>query len=176
MNTFLLIVSFVLHAISFLIIILLYYRLEQTREIERKQGNLLKDMEDVLSSYILEMKEENELFLKKVKHDYKPMNSKKPSSEEEPIRTEKLAPISINTVEPQLSDEDLLSLLPKFDEDLKTYDSTILSNQEEEETEFEKLPLGQQVKRLHNKGLSVEEIAKHMNKGVTEIELFLKFN
>lgn len=66
MNTFLLIVSFILHAIAFFVIILLYYRLEQTRGIERKQANLLKDMEDVLSAYIVEMKEENELFLKKV--------------------------------------------------------------------------------------------------------------
>ncbi|MBM7659335.1 hypothetical protein JOC85_000102 [Bacillus mesophilus] len=175
MNTFLLIVSFVLHAVSFLIIILLYYRLEQTREIERKQGNLLKDMEDVLSSYIMEMKEENELFLKKVKHDYKPMNTK-PSTEKETTKKEKLASISINTIEPQLSDEDLLSLLPKFDEDLKTFDSSKGSKQEKEEKEFELLPLGQQAKKLHNKGLSVEEIAKQLNKGVTEIELFLKFN
>jgi uncharacterized protein YoxC len=174
MYTFLFIISFILHAISFWIIILMYYRLEQTKEIERKQVNLLKDMEDVLTSYVLEMKEENELFLAKVNKDYQPLRGKSALKETVNKSEDDVAHISINTIETKLTDEDLSSLLPKYEEEGKKPNSPRQTNQVEEN--LKELSIGQQVKRLHKQGLNVEEIAKQLNKGITEIELFLKFN
>lgn len=175
MNTFLLVVSFILHAIAFFVIILLYYRLEQTREIERKQANLLKDMEDVLSAYVVEMKEENELFLKKIISNSMPTRDSKGSGEKkEKAKQEQVSYATINTIESQLTEDDLSALLPKYEEvevKLKTK-----STKETEDELFQQLPLRQQAKTLHNQGMPVEEIAKKLGKGVTEIELFLKFN
>ncbi|WP_456275471.1 hypothetical protein [Bacillus sp. AK128] len=173
MNTFLLIISFILHAISFFIIILMYYRLEQTREIERKQGNLLKDMEDVLSSYILEMKEENEIFLQKVKNDNPTLKSSE-SKAKKNVKKDPVIQSTINTIESQISNEDLSVLLPNYGEEIEQPVSIKKTQQKDEN--IQSLPIGQQAKLLHKKGLTVEEIAKQLDKGVTEIELFLKFN
>jgi hypothetical protein len=183
MNTFLYIISFILHAISFFIIILLYYRLEQTRDIERKQTAMLKDMEDVLSAYIIEMKEENELFLHKVRQENQSQIQKQIVPDENtPLSRGISNQSSINTVEPELSEQDLSSLLPSYDDPV---DTKIIREQmevmehiskKEEENHMQLLPIGQQIKLLHNKGLAVEEIAKRLKKGKTEIELFLKFN
>lgn len=202
MSTFLLVISFILHVISFLIIILLYFRIEKMRDIERKQASIMKDMEDVLSSYILEMKEENEKFLLEVQGnvDKSKMVTKK-SPNDKPKKTapkQRGVPAKIDTVEDQLTDEDLMQLLPTFNEDkeLKTKDQNKLNNrdinkptiekepkkeekmvkEESKEPPFESLPIGTQVKILSEEGLSVEEIAKKLSKGRTEIELFLKFN
>jgi hypothetical protein len=183
MNTFIYIISFILHAISFFIIILLYYRLEQTRDIERKQATMLKDMEEVLSAYIIEMKEENERFLDKVRQEDQPEKQKQiDPNGVTPHRRGSGSQSSIDTVEPDLTEQDLSSLLPSYDDlgvTKKMREQTDLPKDvsiKEEENHLQLLPIGQQAKLLHNKGLTVEEIAKKLKKGKTEIELFLKFN
>ncbi|WP_246939862.1 hypothetical protein [Bacillus pinisoli] len=178
MYTFLFIVSFILHAISFFIIILLYYRLQQTRELERKQVNLLKDMEDVLSAYVVEMKEENELFLNKVKKEKQNPSEEQPSKPiQKSVENKKNTYTSINTLDTQLTNEDLSALLPTYKKEEITEEPKVTKvSKEEEESLFNLLPVGQQAKILHKNGLSIEEIAKKLSKGVTEIELFLKFN
>lgn len=195
MSTFLLVISFILHIISFLIIILLYFRIEKMRDVERKQASIMKDMEEVLSSYILEMKEENEKFLLEVQGsaDKSKVVTKK-SPIDKPKKTapkQRGVPAKIDTVEDQLTDEDLMQLLPTFNEAEKLETKhqikkpTIKKEPKKEEKKlidepneppFESLPIGTQVKILSEEGLSVEEIAKKLNKGRTEIELFLKFN
>ncbi|KAA0547910.1 hypothetical protein FZW96_09215 [Bacillus sp. BGMRC 2118] len=199
MSTFLLVVSFILHVVSFLSIVLLYFRIEKMRDIERKQASIMKDMEDILSSYILEMKEENEKFIEEIKvnNDKPKKGAKKQQNEikkkETPVLNAK--PAKIDTVENEISNEDLMELLPTFkreeasgakdskqkEENIdnierKTEGKTEIVKEVPKKPPFESLPLNVQVQILSKEGLTVEEIAKRLNKGKTEIELFLKFN
>jgi hypothetical protein len=174
MITFLLIISFILHAISFLSIILFYFRLERMRDIERKQATIMKDMEDLLSSYVLEMKEENGRLLEYVK---KGRSNQLATSSLPSVKQRNNTPEfkeAINTVEAQLTEEDLAAILPRYDEEFEV--NIIEDNKERKEQSFEILPISEQAKLLHENGLSIEEIAKKLNKGKTEIELFIKFN
>ncbi len=77
LNAFLLFISFVLNIIALLAIVLLYMRQNRLIQVEKKQGKMLEEMEDVISTYLLEMKEENEIFIKKVEKIYKSGQSQK---------------------------------------------------------------------------------------------------
>ncbi|MFZ3587894.1 hypothetical protein ACOI1C_01210 [Bacillus sp. DJP31] len=183
MTTLLWIISFILHGVSFLIIILFYIRLEQTKDIERNQTSNLKDMEDLLSAYITEIKDENEAFFEKTKLEAKAHVSHSTSSKN---LDETVNPVTkqsrINRVEEQLTDLDLATLLPTYEnpDELKKIntDTVVLKrgSSSDKDNSEEQMSLGQQARLLYNNGLSVEEVAKKLKKGKTEIELFLKFN
>ena len=68
MINFLLFLSISLNIIALLCIIILYLRQNKLYEVERKQEKLINDMEEIISAYLIEMKEENEQFIKKVKN------------------------------------------------------------------------------------------------------------
>ncbi|MFD1735843.1 hypothetical protein ACFSCX_04610 [Bacillus salitolerans] len=174
MNTFLLVISFILHAISFLIIVLLFYKLEQTKSIERKQEAMMKDMENLLSSYVMEMKEENETFLRMVSQENHQNANNYLQSAKPPIVQEQETVLSkIDQTEQQLSNEVLQDLLPKYEQEANTLLQAVQESKEIDR--INKLPIQEQAKILHNQGLSIEEIAKKLSKGKTEIELYLKF-
>ncbi|MDP4162675.1 MAG: hypothetical protein Q8898_06170 [Bacillota bacterium] len=65
MNTFLLIISLLLNGLAIYAIIVLYTRQNRLMEVEKNQGKMIEEMEELISSYLFEMKEENEVFLKK---------------------------------------------------------------------------------------------------------------
>jgi hypothetical protein len=178
MTTFLIIISFILHAISFLIIILLFYRLERTKDLEKKQSSTIKEMENLLSSYILEMKEENVAFLEKVNKErnnqsLKGLSNKKGSSAGERTNLT-IVPEKFDKQEEPLSNEAFNDLLPGYglEEPLPT---STKANKSNDTVNFESLSLKDQVKLLYNQGSSIEEIARRLSKGKTEIELLLKF-
>ncbi len=183
MITFLWIISFILHGVSFLIIILLYTRFDQIKDIEKNQVMMIKDMEELLTAYITEIKDENETFLEKAK-----MESSHLGGHNKNIRTvEKRVDSTdirneINSIESQLTGHDIASLLPSYHEleilkeDRNTNEIIKVDPVHSEGDSPELLPVGRQARLLHNTGLSIEEIAKKLNKGKTEIELFLKFN
>lgn len=68
MTNFLVFMSISLNIIALLCIIILYLRQNKLYEVERKQEKLINDMEEIISAYLIEMKEENEQFIKKVKN------------------------------------------------------------------------------------------------------------
>lgn len=205
MSTFLIVISLILHVISFFCIILFYIRMEKMRDIEQKQASIMKDMEEILSSYVLEIKEENEKFLLEVrqtesksKKTTKKGGAVKPKETDQQIQPSKIS--SIDTIEEQLTEDDILNLLPTFETEEKAgvrkekttsgkinkkpqlkekqkEDGEVIETELKEEPPlFDSLPLGTQVKILAEEGLSTTEIAKRLHKGKTEIELFLKFN
>lgn len=66
MIIFLLIINFTLLIAAFFLIIILFLRQSKLQNIEKKQSLSINEMEDMLSTYLMEMKAENEDFLKKV--------------------------------------------------------------------------------------------------------------
>lgn len=67
MTTFLLLLSLILNAAAIFAIILLYLRQNRLVEAEKKQGKIISEIEEVFSSYLLELKEEHEKFIDKMK-------------------------------------------------------------------------------------------------------------
>ncbi|MGN1386546.1 MAG: Swarming motility protein SwrB, partial [Bacillus sp. (in: firmicutes)] len=57
--TFVLIISFILHAFSMFAMIILYLRQNQYKQAEQAMEKLQKDVEAVLQSFLMEIQEEN---------------------------------------------------------------------------------------------------------------------
>jgi hypothetical protein len=174
MTTFLLIISFLLNIISLLAIVILYTRQNRFFDLEKKQGKMIQEMEETISTYILEMKEENDAFmnnLNKNKQEKKTQNQSEGKEKPQATKYKEMgshANKRLNAskaynkpvVVPDKSEgeNDWESLFP-FEEGI-TQEDTLVNR----------------VITMHQDGLSIEEIAKRLGKGKTEIELLLKFN
>lgn len=75
MTTFLLLISLFLNVLAIFAIIILFLRQNRLLKVERKQEKMISDMEEVISTYLLQMKEENEAFIDRVKSlRFEPIN------------------------------------------------------------------------------------------------------
>jgi hypothetical protein len=163
MVAFLLIISFGLHAISLFVIILLYLQLSKVKEVEKRQSQLIKDMEHTVSAYLLEWKEENERFLKALSKNVNKRsgNAAKPSS------------VSIDSTLSQTTENEWPSHIPNVE---MIKDKVEIRATNKHQGEQSSLPsIAEQAMKLQKEGKTVEEIAKLLKKGKTEIELLLKF-
>ncbi|TFE02784.1 hypothetical protein [Jeotgalibacillus salarius] len=146
MILFLLILSIIFNIAAFLSIYLLFMRQNRLISKEVQHERTLNEIEQTFTGYLLEMKEENEHFLKQFEK------------------------ISKTTAKPADGDPD------KTEEPGLTAKTT-----RNMATAAYKKPAGKprsvsdQAKDLKSKGYTVEEIAKQLKKGKTEIELMLKF-
>lgn len=182
MTTFLLLLSLILNTAAIFAIILLYLRQNRLVEAEKKQERIIGEIEEVFSSYLLEIKEENEKFIKNMKttnnarktgieFDRLSNNNKpdKEQKEEFPPRIGKGVSYHAAKKAYQQNSEPSSVKADETEsnlEDLYTIDDS---------SELQQLSFIDRVLYLKNQGLSVEEIARDLNKGRTEIELLLKF-
>ncbi len=197
MVNFLLVFSIALNILALLCIALLFIRQNRLAAFESRQEKALEEMEEIVSSFIAEIKEENELFLDRVQRiDSNLEESKKeepqsPLEGNEPkaipmINTYKAAAKSYQTFEKSAGNDDVEELLdlilPQISEEDKkekavqeedVADEAIV--EKEEEPEEKEKTLLEVVTELEEQGKTIEEIAKQLNKGKTEIELLLKF-
>lgn len=196
MTSVFLFISIVLNIIALFSIVILYLRQSKLFEVEKKQQRMIEEMEDVISTYLAEMKEENESFIERITKAAKNQVNKKVNSEKKevtllPSSEEEKIPFSIKSskshavkayklgVIQSLTDEDVEVLLPDFNEsedlnaDLKVEKK--VEDTRQEVTEPEEKSLLEEVVYLQEQGLTNEEIAKKLHKGQTEIELLLKF-
>ncbi|MCH1623756.1 hypothetical protein [Fredinandcohnia quinoae] len=194
MTTFLFILCFTLFAIVFFLIILLFLKLSHIKELEKKQSNLLNEMESAITAYVLEIKEENEVFLQKLqnvkKNDETNERKKQNNNQGKKSNAKKVSEQSrLQITENELTNEDISDLLPtyKIEENNETnLQEENVSNSEsnnpkknvetENGEELDIPTLVTQVIMLRKQGLSIEEIAKKFNKGTTELELLLKIH
>ncbi|WP_445488213.1 hypothetical protein [Niallia sp. 03133] len=179
MITFLLILSFIFNILAFLFIALLFVRQNRFVSLEKQQKQSMEEVENLIAAFIVEMKEENELFLQKMKITEK----RKAAPKKEKENIEKLSLVSFEKEHPEIN------MLPSKKQAANVYKKTIDMKQEEKEDAGELLnliyplekedpkekSLLEKVLDLKEQGKNTEEIAKILNKGKTEIELFLKF-
>ncbi|BBU39793.1 hypothetical protein P4U24_08130 [Aeribacillus composti] len=151
-----LLLSFVLHIVSFYFIILLYTRYQNVKKIEEKQEQLLKEAEDSLAMFLLELKEENKQFLEQLEQ-----NSAKPGS----FDLEKLVTQLEDKVEVSTIQKDTSADAEPIDKDAELI----------EEPKDKRKNLHKQVFQLLEKGYTIDEIAQTLHVGKTEIELVMKF-
>ncbi|GCD83324.1 swarming motility protein SwrB [Parageobacillus thermoglucosidasius] len=154
MIALLLVISFVLHAVSLFIIILLYLQLSKVKEMEKRQQQMAEEMEQTFSAYLLEWKEENERFLKK-------LSDMANNRSQEEVKNHPSVVQATSANEKELPD-----YFPNVD-DVKD----IVDIRQQAAPPL----LADEAWKLYEQGKTIEEIAKMLKKGKTEIELLLKF-
>ena len=195
MMIFLVIVSIALNMIAFLLIAILFLRQNKLIKMEESLKQPVKEMEDLMTTYLLQMKEENEQFIKSVKGLKKDKNDLQSTSVKfSPIKLEHVEEKSLQS-EQLDSPENFTSLIGKTigNQAVKAYQRQNQHTEKEIE-EIERVPSeksetnpepqissnnqidGDLVLHLQKQGCSLETIAKKLNRGKTEIELYLKFH
>ncbi|WP_404351519.1 hypothetical protein LG311_09645 [Sutcliffiella horikoshii] len=150
------IINFALILLAIFFIILLFIKLSKVQQLEQEYRTLIQEAEDTITSYVLELKEENSSFLQKLSNA-NPGISHLDKQE------------SFDTREEELTEADLKDIL--MQENVREdHIETVIA-----EKPFEEWNIKDQVMHLSEKGLTSSEIAKKLNKGKTEIELLLKF-
>ncbi|WP_195782007.1 hypothetical protein [Priestia megaterium] len=172
---FLLTVSFLIHGLSLFCIILLYMQVTKVKRIERLHEQSMNKMEAAMGSYLAEFQEQNEKFLRKLQQRPIAFSSEtEKNSAKSPLVEEEDVPVQRVNLKSEPS-ESLYELL------------SIEESQKRISTSFEELTTdqiqdlsGEEIKEfsvyLKKQGLTIEEIAKHLHRGKTEIELLLKFH
>ncbi|WP_339170309.1 hypothetical protein [Anoxybacillus sp. FSL W8-1294] len=149
MTTFLWFASFVLHGISLFLIILLSLKWVKIKETEREQAELIREMETMMTTYLMQFKEENERFVKQITSSA--VRQKK--RETPPSLREEQPSLPIDDVVDRI---ELSTTTPKGEESLDSLVSEAL--------------------KLQQQGKTIDEIAKILKRGKTEMELLLKFH
>ncbi|MBW7650308.1 hypothetical protein [Anoxybacillus sp. ST4] len=142
MTTFLWMISFVLHGISLFLIILLSLKWMKMKEAEKEQEQWLREMETMMTTYLMQFKEENERFVKQITSSA--VRQKK-----------KEAPPSL-PIEQVVDRVELSTAKRNGEQSLESLVSEAL--------------------KLQQQGKTIDEIAKALKRGKTEIELLLKFH
>ncbi|MCD5322711.1 MULTISPECIES: DUF6115 domain-containing protein [Pontibacillus] len=168
MTTYLLVISFLLHGILLVAIVLLSLRVSKAKEIEKRQAQVAKEIEDTFTAYLLEIKEENERLLNKLEENGE--NGERVRVQEErynaPQETKKQQdhptsePVTFKEAEEDsLPAEMPVEYKPPLPEEQVDYQPSIESR----------------ILQMYKQGATVEQIAKRLDRGTTEIELTLKF-
>jgi hypothetical protein len=198
MSTFLIVVSVILNMLSILAIVILYLRQNRLLQFERDQKRAIKEIEEVFSAYLLEMKEENEQFITRLKK----LEKEQPVQQEETNsavtaedsftiaqRVGKVSRYQTTNAYKKYGNlqQEEISLPPlPINEERNVEGENVKENgnqtktidievEEEIETENPRDSLINQVIELKREGYQIEEIAQKLNKGKTEIELLIKF-
>lgn len=170
---FFLILSFLFNALSIFAIILLYLRQNRFARAEQNVNKMVKEIEDIFSVYLMELKEENDAFIKKMKagrmKEAGPAEKAGPETEQ-PAPEAKKPPETGETAGPK---PDVL-IRTSANRAYRNAARQISGEQSEGQLQEEKNLL-QKVNDLQQNGYTVDEIAQKLNKGRTEIELLLKF-
>lgn len=193
MTAFLLAISLLLNIVALLAIILLFLRQNKLMETEKKQEKMLVEMEEVISSYLIQMKEENDDFINK----FSQINAKNQSSVKEKsirVNTERKSDENIAKADEKslrLARASVYQASKAYKKNLraseeglneseglaslKETESVMQSDNSQRAKEETPSSMEDQVFMMKRQGLNVEDIAKKLGKGKTEIELMLKF-
>ncbi|MDF2946005.1 MAG: hypothetical protein K0S51_684 [Bacillales bacterium] len=189
--TFALAISFTIHAFLLLWLIVISAQLHRAKEAEKKYDKFRREMEELFSSYLLEIKEENEVFISNLAslQTNKLNNSKQKVETNLHSNSRFINKYADNGLDKIDFEDDISDLLPDY-KNLKSENLT-KNRQSTKRLDLSFGNLGQtkvitkdelitqsltaQALLLLQKGYTIEQIAKELNKGQTEIELLLKF-
>ena len=153
---FFLTVNLILSLLAIFLCLIFYKRISTIQQLEVEYKELLKEAEDTISSFVYELKEENEKFLQSIEQKKMENNSSSSTSK-------------INFVEEPIDNEDLHELLNATTQTEVDEKEVYKTNKVTEKTPYEI------AMELYESGLPMDQIAKKLNLGKTEVELLLKF-
>ncbi|MBX0356419.1 hypothetical protein [Halobacillus sp. Nhm2S1] len=155
MTVFLLISSFIIDGVLLFTLFIMMNKVRKTEELELRQKQVASEIEDLFTSYLMEIKEENrrmESLIEK-KNSYSDFHSSQKENKEEEIEGH--------------SEKEIITTNGSS----SSYSPPGLHVMESYQPSFHS-----QVFELKEKGYSIDQIAKKMDKGKTEIELLLKIH
>ena len=168
MTTIFIFFLFITQVISFYFLSILYMKVSKYDDFEKKQKRLMEEMDDSLAAYLAEVKDENDTLIEKL---ISAQGEKRNRNEVEEVES------TVSLKEPNLEESSLINItMPKIPVNLalKSYGKMKYEPIEEIEAE-EEIDDRTRAISLHNEGKSIEEIARTLGKGRTEVELILKF-
>lgn len=188
MATILITILFFLQLLSFYFLIILNTKLAKFKDLEKKQERLMREMDDTISVYLADMKDENDRLIQELQSVSKSELSKNTIQQAEKIVLQKeQEPLTEKKKKEQESatlETDSRKYIPKnivASAYSRQQQSVSKATQTNMANEAEKKPpkaftMEQQAIELAKQGKTPEEIAKQLQKGKTEIELLLKFH
>ncbi|MFE3974787.1 MULTISPECIES: hypothetical protein [unclassified Peribacillus] len=208
MSVFFMFLLFVLNIFTIFAIIVLYLRQNRLSKVEKDQKAMIDEMEQLLSGFLIEMKQDNEILVKaftksvamdseqdqKIKEHgaiRETMEDKEVKQEQNMLKEYKEG----RSAAAKKQATDAYKIMPEDDEDnalpvivedkleLSSAATTLPNEGKATGKEFADMlqasvnehSLNEQVDMLADQGHSIEEIAKRLGRGQTEIELLLKF-
>ncbi|GLC87373.1 DUF6115 domain-containing protein [Lysinibacillus piscis] len=171
MTTILITILFILQLLSFYFIVILNVKLAKFKDLENKQERLMREMDDTISMYLADMKDENDRLIQELQETTKPAK-KVVNAQDEVAATDAVVE------SPALHNEPRLYVPKAVAANAYTrqqHAQTQPSRSSIVQPEVKELTLEQKVIQLATQGKTSEEIAKELQKGKTEIELLLKF-
>jgi len=156
---YLLLISFILHVITFVFIRQLKVELDKSKQDKEHLDKQQKEIEELLAVYLLEIREENEKLLEAIdQNNQRPKNT---------ITEEKKADDILSKPEKKLEPKE--SIEPERYQDYQPIEPNVQEDTVEQS-------LAAQVLSLHEKGVQPEAIAQQLNRGKREVELFIRFH
>ncbi|MDN4607438.1 hypothetical protein [Sporosarcina highlanderae] len=164
MSSLFLLLLFVLQMVSFYVIALLYMKISKFNNLEKKQERLMAEMDDAIAAYLSELKEENERLIHAIEKREEKVHLKvqeevKPARESKIVEKEN----EFTIVQPNIPVNVALKSYQNAPTTKKTVNSTPEKNDHH------------RALSMFDEGKTIEEIAKTLGKGTTEVELLLKF-
>ncbi|WP_096435382.1 DUF6115 domain-containing protein [Alteribacter populi] len=165
-----LIVSIVLHFISFYFLILLYQKQQNISYSEKKHKQTVQEIEDLLVAYTAEMKDSNEKLINELvekQHETQAANPRNSDYKTEELGKEKQQSENIRPHINPFPEPEVVIL-----ETEQNYSPPVPKDEPEESVEASQTA---QVLSLYHQGYSELDIAKKLNIGNGEVQLLLKF-
>ncbi len=163
MEYLLIAISFIIHLLTFILIKVLYGKLTKVDQVETSVNQQQKQLEDTLAVYLLEIQEENKALIQTIEKLEKSNNLEKRNNNDD-------VPVPSPKKNTPLEKEKAPS---EAEENRSPIYSPPISNLKEEKVESSREA---QIYHLHDLGYSIDEIAKKLNTGKTEVALILKFH
>ncbi|MGD6854593.1 hypothetical protein [Bacillus infantis] len=193
MTIFLLAVSLIINLILIFAVALLYMRQNRLFEMEKRQGQSFREVEDSIAAFIVEIKEDNEKLLRNIQKSSQPAGDvhsetdgtaaaqaadggagrvkgpPAPNLRKGSAMQKKAVQAYTQKKEP-MPERDML-----FPEDIVELGEASQSRAEPEEGGQADGSILEQARTLQEQGFAEEEIARKLGRGKTEISLLLKF-
>jgi len=201
MTIILIAVLFILQLLSFYFLIILNTKLAKFKDLEKKQERLMREMDDTISLYLADMKDENDRLIQELQRVSK-SEIQNAVKQEEPIVRQKEQEQPPSLTKEESTGDGSVSLdneprvyVPKnivanaysrqqqtgAKNDANKTEAKVAQSAQQptdatKKEEAKPLTIEQQAIELAKQGKTAEEIAKQLQKGKTEIELLLKFH
>lgn len=171
------VILFLSQLVTFTLVFILYSRLQKNKHLYEQQLELMEQNEHSMQLFLLDMQEENDRFIQEMKAQsteapHSPSTPKKVHTSAEK-KTQPFQQSSSQPIQPPIIDTISKSYTRVSDEPIDL--NEIILQPSPKPVQPKKRSLQEEVVMRQQAGQSIAQIAKELNKGMTEIELMLKF-
>lgn len=157
---------FIVQLVSVYLIVLLFMRINQLKQVEQKQKRMMTEMEDAISAYLVEVREENDRLIDALTNQ--PFEEQEVDQQQQSSSIVKESKEELLEYDIQEDEEELVKKAVTRHHAIQSYGKHI-------HTKDQPITQEEDVFSLREAGYTVEEIAQKLNKGKTEVELMIKF-